>query len=295
MIINRVTLITTTYNNWHLLDKAIGSVAKQNISKEYEVEYFIVDDGTKNFNQEYVQNLISKLKINTKLILNKQNVGSVASANNVIRQSSGDIIIFLSADDEFYDVNVIDNIVKEFVKTNAKIITGYRLPILDGVEQPPLPEKRKIPLFSNQAALLKYLILHGNFISGASTAYSRSVLDQLGFFDERYRLIEDYPFYVKALSLGINIHFMEHVFIRYGLGGVSTSKVPNPILQNDLSCFYKNIILEVKGFSLWEKRFFTYSKVMSRRDKILNSYKYPDVIFLILFIRIFNFIHKAIS
>ncbi|AUY08591.1 glycosyltransferase [Aeromonas sp. ASNIH2] len=289
MIVNRVTLITTTYKNWHLLDKAIASVARQIVSKEYEVEYFIVDDGTENFNQEYVSKLISKLKINTKLILNEMNVGTVASVNNVIKQSNGDIIVFLSADDEFYDENVIDNIVKEFVKTSANIITGFRQPVLDGVEQPLLPEKRKIPLFSNRISLLKSLVLHGNFISGASTAYSRSVLEQLGFFDERYRLLEDYPFYVKALSLGINIHFMESVFIRYGLGGVSTSKGPNPILQNDLSYFYKNITLELNEFSLWELRFFTYSRMMSRRDKILNAYKYPDAVFIIFFIRLFDF------
>ena len=54
--IKKISIITLTYKNWRLLDRAIDSVKLQIIENKYEVEYFIVDDGTEDFDQTQVQN-----------------------------------------------------------------------------------------------------------------------------------------------------------------------------------------------------------------------------------------------
>ncbi|WP_161580807.1 glycosyltransferase family 2 protein, partial [Cronobacter muytjensii] len=170
----KVTVVTLTYNNWDKIHTAIKSLAKQSIDEHIDIEYLIVDDGTENFNLEYVEELVrNNLNIKTRIIINKRNLGTVKSFNNAIKQSYGDFIIPLSADDEFYANDVINNIMAEFVNSNAEIVTARRMPYEEGNRATfaSLPTEAQIKLFINNVELLKYILKHGSFISGACTYY----------------------------------------------------------------------------------------------------------------------------
>jgi GT2 family glycosyltransferase len=284
-VINKISIISLTYNNAHLLQKAISSVNSQIIDTKYEVEYLVVDDSSPKFNVQDVEDKLNKIIFKTQLIINPENFGTVKSFNRAIQASSGDIIIPLSADDEFYDEYVVRDIITEFINSQELIITGVRVPIKEDKELNSLPLIKDRHLFQSRVLLLNKISSRGNIISGASTYYHRSVFDKVGFFDENYRLLEDYPFYLKTLANGINIHFLNRNVIKYGTDGLTNNGRVNHLLIADFIKSYRYAIsLGVLDF--WQIRFVIYSKILNYDEKfsILNLLKYPDqfIIYCIL-------------
>lgn len=291
MYVKKISIITLTYKNWYLLDKAIASVASQLINKNYEVEYLIVDDGTQDFDTQYVLSLLSGTCLNYRIIINPVNMGTVASFNNAIQQSTGDIIVPLSADDEFYDASVVNDIADEFMRTSAYVITGLRVPVEGNQEKSSLPNKEDLKLFSNSHALLKRLLVYGNIISGASTYYHRDVFNRLGLFDTRYRLLEDYPFFVKILSQNERIFLLNRKTIKYGICGVSAKGSVSPSLRKDYMALYK-FILNSFNLNVLEKRWIVFSRVFNNAEKIKNSWLYPEQVCFFIFIKIYRLLRS---
>ena len=284
MNVKKISIITLTYKNWHLLDKAISSVVSQIVEPQYELEYLIVDDGTNDFDKEYINSLLCQTTLNYKIIVNPENMGTVASFNNAIKQSQGDIIIPLSADDLFFDSSVVMCIAKYFESNNYLIVTGLRTTNsylsqnIDNV----LPALNDRELFFDSKVLLKKIMLDGNIISGACTYYHRDVFNLLGFFDEGYRLLEDYPFYVKALSNNIPIGLLNNICIFYNNNGISNKKNVSPILRAD---FYKlhHSNLTSKNISFFEKRHIRYNRIMSSRERYKYMIFYPEQVLFWIF------------
>ncbi|CAJ1853123.1 hypothetical protein IIDPJIOB_02418 [Aeromonas veronii] len=275
MIVRKVSIITLIYNNWHFLDCAIQSVANQKINENYDVEYILLDDGSNDLDIEYIKSLLQNVCFESRLIINSENIGTVASLNKAIEVSSGDIIVPLSADDCFYDDNVVNDIIVEFEKSNALIVTGLRIPVANGIEYESLPAKIEWSIFSQREQLLRYILLHGNIISGASTYYHRNIFSEIGFFDTAYRLIEDYPYYVKALTLGYDIKILKRNTIKYGVDGVSSSVVVNPTVQRDFLAFL-NIILDRNDISLMDRRSIYFNRVLTCSQRKQKSLLYLD-------------------
>ncbi len=275
--VEKVSIIMMTYNNWRLIEDAILSVYEQSYKN---IELIISDDGTLDFDLNYVNNMLNistNKTLKSVVIVNKDNVATVKNFNSAIREAKGDLIIPLSADDIFSDSNVVSDIVHEFNIRKCKILTGLRKSINATKYTKSLPEINKRKYFIDRNTSLYRLMVDGNFISGASTYYHRSVFDFIGFFDEKYRLLEDYPFYIKALSHGVNIALFEREVIQYGLGGVSTSKVKHPALIDDTKKLVLNI-LQDNSLSLFDRRKVFYRIFLTTKEKlaITSLCRYPD-------------------
>ena len=269
-VLNKATVISLTYNNWHLLGGAIKSLVAQDLAKDFAFEYIIADDGTSDFDISYISQLLEPLKSKdweVNVIINQKNIGTVASLNSAIKKSTGDFILLLSADDEFYDNRVLCDVIDKFNESGADIITALRVPVIKSIEQTSLPDSVFRPLFKEPQKLLKYIALNGNIISGASTYYRRSLFDNVGFFDEQYRLLEDYPFYLYILSKGVHIELFERKVIKYGMDGISSDSNINPLLRADFQRAYqysKN--LSILTFS--EKRYVHFNLICSKEEKL---------------------------
>lgn len=302
-----VSIITLTYKNWQILERAICSVFAQDYTHICEVEYLIVDDGTDDFNIEFVSCLIDKYKnefksndnLSVRIIENISNMGTVASFNNAIKQSRGDLIIPLSADDCFHDNNTVSKIFENFKNSNVKIITAQRTVfcqnMIKAVET--IPHVKYAGMFEKgkEKKLLNWLVLKGNIISGASTYYHRELFNEYGFFDTKYKLLEDLPFYCKLLSNEVNIAFLPVPTVNYRLGGISNLSNVNPLLKND----YKTLKLELLSnpkVCKYGKRKLSYSTNLSKKEKLkpLNIVKYFDLCFLVFFSKAFLLLKNLI-
>ncbi|MGL5102057.1 MAG: glycosyltransferase [Plesiomonas sp.] len=275
MNIKKISIITLTYNNWVLLERAFESVSSQVVDKKYLVEYLIVDDGTVDFDKERINELLKKTSLNYNIIVNDKNIGTVASFNNAIKKSTGDIIIPLSADDVFFDSSVVMSIADFFEENDSLIVTGLRCVSDRRGERNVQPKLKERQLFDDNKKLLKRIMIRGNIISGASTYYNRAIFERLGYFDESYRLLEDYPFYIKALSCDIAIELLNRVCIIYSDDGVSNKTNISSALRTDF-LYLHNFNIERRDLSCFEKRCIKFHRMMNPQERRRNLFMYPE-------------------
>ncbi|MEZ9522406.1 glycosyltransferase [Vibrio splendidus] len=288
MYVKKISIITLAYNNCHLLGKAIDSVASQKLGVDFDVEYIILDDGSEFFDRDYVNEKLKKFSFSTRVIVNESNIGTVRAFNRAIEESIGDLIIPLSADDEFYDNFVLKKIVNEFRVSDDLVITGLRVPMISSKEQSELPLKKDRYLFENTNSMLRHMIFRSSIISGASTYYHREAFKKFGLFDERYRLLEDLPFIFKVLMANQKIKLMDKKVIKYGTEGVSSNKMVNPLLKNDFNLCYSDLLNYPLG--VFSKRYVRYQRTMDndQKNKLKNIIVYPEQYLIFNFKKIIN-------
>ncbi|MBT3817683.1 MAG: glycosyltransferase [Candidatus Magasanikbacteria bacterium] len=93
----KVSIIVTAYNYGQFIERCLRSLLDQNFdSKKYEV--IVVDDASQDNTLDILQKYIDKYD-NLRVIANKENVGVAESSNRGIRESLGQFVVRVDADD----------------------------------------------------------------------------------------------------------------------------------------------------------------------------------------------------
>lgn len=270
-----VSIIVLTYKKFDKLERCLKSILSQKYSN---IELIISDDGSENFEYEKVEKILNEKNeniIRVEIIHHSKNLGIVKNYNNAIKISKGTYILPLASDDEYYDENTINRIVENF--GDSLIATGIREIYAENGkcigEKPEIYEREKI--IKNN--FYRFNIYNGNIVSGSSTYYKRKIFEKYGYFDEKYILLEDFPFYCKILRAGETIKFLDFKVIKYNVGGVSTKKEVNYKLNQDVIRTYEEEIENNKGY---DKR---YLKFLLKMKKIFPSKILKIKVYLLYF------------
>ena len=109
-----ISIVITTYNYGHFVERAIRSVLCQSMDKE-EYELLIIDDCSTDMTKEVLKNYENDARI---FYLDK-NLGLAASRNIGIKKSRGQFIYFLDADDYIHAEAI--RVLKTILETNRNI------------------------------------------------------------------------------------------------------------------------------------------------------------------------------
>lgn len=277
-----VSVITLAYYSEDIIS-TIDSVLKQ----DYEnIELYVSDDGTKEFDCEhYLQYISSKGCLEKyQVVTRKKNVGTVKNINEAIKATNGEVIIFLSAGDMFYDKNVVSAWVDFFTSNDVKFATSYRKIYDENLEKSYgiLPENSQVDLLKSANRKKIFMELtKGNFIFGCSTAVKRAFYEEFGLYNEDYMLIEDYPMVLKAVRCNVEIGFLDCITVKYRGGGISSPKQYNSKYKRDMELIYYNEIKPYVGNKFlasvrynhwklrqWNEKVFSQKVTMSKKRKI---------------------------
>lgn len=219
------TIIITHYNQEQYIFEAINSVLNQNYSN---IELLIADDCSKEFSKEKIFDYIEKSKgeniKNVEFIINSENLGTVKTLNKAIKKAKGKYISFFAADDMLNNGYVIENYVKAFKKYNKKIITGQCFEydkFLKENKGPYVDVKRALKNNKKSAQNLYIEMFKYCLYASGATAYDASVFKEYGYFDEKYKLVEDWTYWLFILRKGVMIHFINYPILNHREGGVS--------------------------------------------------------------------------
>lgn len=290
-----VSIIVLTYKDFSKIEKTLLSCFEQ----DYEhTEIIVRDDGSPNFKREIIEKFFSKYnyKGKYKVIHGEINCGTVINFNEAIKQSSGEFIVVVSGDDYLIDKSAVSKIVKKFNEDDKTLCVTARERHMwpDGREVilPSPYEEYAIKHFS--CSKLWYLIsANPCFIVGSATSYRRVLFEKIGLFDENYKLLEDWPFYLKMFENNIRISFLPYETIFHSSGGVSTAKGISRnkmLVKDDLLCISHAIdSSEIMKLSYLQKRFLYYrrellSNELEEKDNIATNRK-NRVLSLIVFVR----------
>src|SRR5690554_5717357 len=112
----KFSIIVPAYNIDKFINNTINSVINQTYS---HWEMIIINDGSTNNSLEILNNIaLNEKRIK---IINQENMGPLLARENGIKNSSGDYIMFLDADD-FYDYNTLEIIRETILIENPDLI-----------------------------------------------------------------------------------------------------------------------------------------------------------------------------
>ena len=283
-----ISIITLTYKKFEYVYDAIDSVLNQTYPN---IEYIISDDGSCDFPKKQIEDYIIAHKkdniVKFRVITSNTNNGTVKNLNRAYRLAVGDILIPLSADDVFFSDDVVEKIVETFLKKGCNVLVTSRMAFSeDGKESKKLPKKENEKYISKLDIAEKQ---HLAFItdefydmaSGSVMYVKKAFLDKWGYFDEKYKLWEDGPFFTQYTRENILTTEYEIISIKYRLGGVSNGK-PNPLMRKDRELYNQtDRITEIANLSLFKQRKIKYiceRYITSSLLKKLYLYMcYPDV------------------
>lgn len=211
------SVIVLSYNNSQYLKGCLDSIFKQTYPN---IEIIVADDCSNSFDEEEFRNYCAQKKgDNIKRIIflkNKVNLGTVKNINNAIRESRGSFFKLIGADDELAESGTLENaaeciknspygiITSDVIKCDAemKIIGMYSNRL----------QKRLNSITAKECFIR--LCIHNDIVAGG-VFFSKLFIEKNGYFDERYRLLEDWPMWLRITYNGIRFAYYPFNAIKY--------------------------------------------------------------------------------
>ena len=202
----KISIITITFNSAKTLNHALDSVQSQTYK---DIEHIIVDgastDGTKELIEAY-----AKAHKNVRWVSEKDK-GIYDALNKGIKLATGDIIGFLHSDDVLYSADSIGQIATAFEQSGADVVYGD-LQYCSGGK---VVRRWKSNDFDPRA--LKY-----GWMPPHPTVYvRREVYQQVGEYDEWFRISADYDMMLRIFTAGYKTHYIPEVLVSMETGGAS--------------------------------------------------------------------------
>ena len=178
----RVSIVIPCYNHAHFLGEAIESAIGQSWP---HCEIVVVDDGSTDRSSD-VAGCYPGVSI-----VRQDNRGLAAARNAGLLASSGDIIIFLDADDRLWPDAARIAVDVFAAHPLAALVFGHcRLVNASG-----LPARTN--MVRVRACYYEELLRDNSIWTPAMAAFRRSVLDIVGLFDEANSPVADYDLYLR--------------------------------------------------------------------------------------------------
>jgi glycosyltransferase involved in cell wall biosynthesis len=198
----QITVIIPSYNRAHTLSRALQSVMAQRHPAD---EVIVIDDGSTDNTRELLQNQFPQVTY-----LYQENAGVSAARNQGIRQASGDWIALLDSDDEWLP----DKLEKQVAAIQNQ--PGYPLCHCDeiwirrGKRVNPMKKHAKAGgwIFERCLPLCA--------ISPSAALIKKSLLEEMGLFDEDLPACEDYDLWLKICSQYPVLYVDEPLLKKYG-------------------------------------------------------------------------------
>lgn len=257
----RFTVIIPVYNNSDMLKDCIDSVLIQNYS---DIEIIIADDKSLVFREQELFRYINDNQhgniSNIAIYQNEKNLGTVKNLNQAIKRSTGVYIKIIAADDLLYDPKVLSQVVEKFndvedgvlicdvmqCDENLNYMGRYKSEFLNNIN-----------LYSSQKNFENLCVR--NYIKAAGVFFTKSFFDDNGLFDEKYRLLEDWPTWLSFFLKEKRMVYKPILAVKYRIdtGVIANS---NPYYLKDRKLVFKDLIQKNKNkisFTVYLKAFFS--------------------------------------
>ena len=258
---NKVSVVIPTYNKADYTKKTVDSVLAQTYPN---LEVIVVDDGSHDNTVKVVEQYGNRVRL-----IQKANGGACSARNEGIRNATGEYVAFIDCDDLYYP----EKIQRCIDYLEYKPQSGFVYTAVNFIDD----HDRIVGIYdhhrSREGDIAGALIL-GNFICNSTVVVRRSVLQQVGFFDEKvftpgdwdmwlrfsqvsqagyirdpltkYRITDNYIFNRLELARREEIYVVEKFFKTYsGQGSLKPVAFSNLYLRYAQCAFIKK---DVSGF-----------------------------------------------
>jgi len=261
-----VSIIIVSFNSSEFIVETLESILKQTWE---DIELIITDDCSTDNTVELCHNWLNNNKhrfVNTLLLTSEKNTGVSANANRGLKTANGDWIKFLGADDTLKPKCIEENMSWVTFHPEIKVLFSKIEVYKDTFEPhylintiPGDPYNPESIIASNRSAESQYkmLLINDRVHFSPSVFLHRETIVSLGGFDERFKLLEDYPLWLNLTKNGICLNYMDKITINYrrhskAINNTGISHIVNPNYFRS-EAFRKIYIYPYLPFDLWLK------------------------------------------
>ncbi|RYX85966.1 glycosyltransferase [bacterium] len=223
-----LSIIIPLYNAASYIGFAIESIYRQEFASLGEpFEILIVNDGSTDGSDVIARQLATK---HSEIQLIEQENHGVASARNAgIRQSRGEIICFMDADDEYPDGTLVF-FVEELNLLRQQF--GELVMVRGLTQHVRRDESGEDWCMSGEPIDLS--VVHAN-------AQTRAAVEKAGFFDEELANSEDIDWLLRAEAAGVVMSARQRVTLLYRRHETNMTRNASDILHHKLKMFKKHL------------------------------------------------------
>ena len=186
------SVITPVFNGEKYIRETINSVL--NAARGFYVEYLVVDDGSTDTTYQSLVEFSDSIKI-----IRKQNGGEPSAVNRGLEESSGELILILSADDPLFTSEIFNG-VEEYFNQNQNTVAWY-------------PNWRKIDDRGNlieeivplEFSLERVLGL-GMCLPGPGTIFRADAAKEIKGRSTKIKFASDFEFWLRLSQVGEIVH-----------------------------------------------------------------------------------------
>lgn len=262
--IPKISVLIPSYRSGKMLDEALESVLKQSYPA---LEIVICDDGSENFEEAQLRELAkTEPSAELKILRQKENVGTVRNLNSGLRLCTGEWVFLLAADDVLADKSVVTQLAERAEETDRDWLLGRTVMCNQRLERTgeSRPTEKQIG-WTKTPQKLYAALCRDCFLPSSGNLYRMEFLRRVGFFDEHFCLVEDWPLFLKAARMGVLPEICKTPAVLHRASGVSRDRAwKNQTYQRDLIETMEREILPNLNFLSVEER----SEIKRRcRDK----------------------------
>lgn len=274
-----VSIVVVTYNSSKYVLETLESAKAQTYQN---IELIITDDCSTDNTVAVCKEWLEKNEdrfVKAELVTSPCNTGVPANLNRGVKKAQGVWIKNIAGDDI-----LVENSIEEFLKKyegNRLIVAGqcYHFQVgADGrkrIDKLLYPLKNTMNYYKLSAEeQYKRLLLKEYFLVTPTLMVKRELYEKVGLYDEKYRLMEDYPFLLKCFSRGYGVDFVPVVMVyyRHHSGGITSfsNKFYNEPFYQCLLEFNKNEVyprVSKMNLIFWQNVF-----VLRVRHRILYTF-----------------------
>jgi glycosyltransferase involved in cell wall biosynthesis len=260
----KISVITVVFNAAKTLEATIDSVVAQT-NKNHEL--IIIDGGSTDGTLEILKNQRAENLFWT----SEPDEGIYDAMNKGIKKATGEWIIFLGADDKFYNDQVLESV---FSKSNYESIDFIYGNVKSGAYK---------GLYDGE---FNYEKLLRKNISHQSIFYHKNIFDKIGSYNLKYKTHADWDFNLRCFeNKELQIKYVDNIIAEFAKGGLS-SQHDVPFLRESLLPrkikFLKENISYLKNIKHYDEywRVIRNAKIKSQTDlkKYVNNVSLPAAV-----------------
>ena len=217
----RFSVVTVCLNAAATIERTIQSVVSQT---NESLEYIVVDGGS----TDGTLDIIAEYRDGIDVLISEKDEGHFDAMNKGVGIATGDVILFLNADDYLFHPGSIDRVAAFMDEHGIGAADVYHGSVL-------FFNYEKSTGFVWKSGPVSNLFIHREPHPHAATFYTRAAFQKNGLFDMDYPIAGDYEWTIRAFKRnGLVFQYMPLLVSVIAKGGISTR--PENAHQGNVEC-----------------------------------------------------------